>query len=295
MIFGNRLYYLAGALVLLMIVASCAYVKNSADSEAFEFAKRGIMLRNVGHLLLLQSGDSTSRVLPVKQIAENEYQLQFENKFTFQTDSLVKTIKSSLARNDASADYVVNVIGCSSPQVIFGYAVLNGNKNNVIPCSGRKQPVDCYRVNILFKNKGISARQTGYLVGGLPLLAFIGLLLFKPKRKDQIEIAAIDQPVTSDIITIGKITFDKTARNLTIGHQSIQLTVKESKLLLIFAQSPNQMIDRARLQKEIWEDEGVIVGRSLDMFISRLRKKLEADPSVKLINIHGKGFRLETL
>jgi DNA-binding response OmpR family regulator len=47
------------------------------------------------------------------------------------------------------------------------------------------------------------------------------------------------------------------------------------------------------LQKEVWEDEGVIVGRSLDMFISRLRKKFEKDPLVKIVNIHGKGYRLD--
>jgi len=68
---------------------------------------------------------------------------------------------------------------------------------------------------------------------------------------------------------------------------------KENKILLILAQSPNTVIERARLQKEIWEDEGVIVGRSLDMFISKLRKKLEIDPSIQLVNIHGKGYRLE--
>jgi DNA-binding response OmpR family regulator len=47
------------------------------------------------------------------------------------------------------------------------------------------------------------------------------------------------------------------------------------------------------LQKEIWEDEGIIVGRSLDVFISKLRKKLENDSAVKLVNIHGKGYKLE--
>ncbi|MEN0056487.1 MAG: helix-turn-helix domain-containing protein [Mucilaginibacter sp.] len=58
----------------------------------------------------------------------------------------------------------------------------------------------------------------------------------------------------------------------------------------MFAQAPNEIIDRNRLQKEVWEDEGVIVGLSLDTFISKLRKKLENDPSVKLVSIHGKGI-----
>ena len=68
---------------------------------------------------------------------------------------------------------------------------------------------------------------------------------------------------------------------------------KEAKLLSIFSVNLNEVIDRNRLQKEVWEDEGVIVGRSLDVFISKLRKKFEKDPAVKLVNIHGKGYKLE--
>jgi DNA-binding response OmpR family regulator len=52
-------------------------------------------------------------------------------------------------------------------------------------------------------------------------------------------------------------------------------------------------VERSRIQKEIWEDEGVIVGRSLDVFISKLRKKLELDERVKIVVIRGMGYRLE--
>ncbi|WP_341837298.1 helix-turn-helix domain-containing protein [Chitinophaga pollutisoli] len=64
-------------------------------------------------------------------------------------------------------------------------------------------------------------------------------------------------------------------------------------MLHIFALTPNVTISRDRLQKEIWEDEGVIVGRSPDMFISKLRKKLDPDPTVKIAVIRGKGYKLE--
>ena len=73
----------------------------------------------------------------------------------------------------------------------------------------------------------------------------------------------------------------------------IVLTSKESKLLYIFFTSPNEIIDRNILQKEVWENEGVIVTRSLDMFISKLRKKLNKDPLVNIVNIHGIGYKLE--
>ncbi|WP_394341510.1 winged helix-turn-helix domain-containing protein [Albibacterium indicum] len=74
---------------------------------------------------------------------------------------------------------------------------------------------------------------------------------------------------------------------------NIDLTRTETRLLLIFALSPNETIERSRLQKEIWEDKGVIVGRSLDIFISKLRKKLEFDPSVQIVVVRGKGYKLQ--
>lgn len=84
-------------------------------------------------------------------------------------------------------------------------------------------------------------------------------------------------------------------RKLIINENAIELTATESRILLIFALSPNKTIERSRLQKEIWEDEGIIVGRSLDMFISKLRKKLEFDPNIKIIVIRGKGYKLSII
>lgn len=78
-----------------------------------------------------------------------------------------------------------------------------------------------------------------------------------------------------------------------LNEKTIDLTGTENRVLLIFASAPNEVIERTRLQKEIWEDEGVIVGRSLDMFISKLRKKLEVDPDIKIVVIRGKGYKLE--
>lgn len=97
----------------------------------------------------------------------------------------------------------------------------------------------------------------------------------------------------SNSIQIGKYSFFNEEQYIAIDNEKIKLTTKESKLLYIFATAPNQIIDRQRLQKEVWEDEGVIVGRSLDMFISKLRKKLENDLEIRLVNIHGKGYKLE--
>jgi DNA-binding response OmpR family regulator len=136
---------------------------------------------------------------------------------------------------------------------------------------------------------GMNTAEKGYLFGGLPLLAFVGFVFLravKPRKN-------LPNDKYTKTFTLGSILFNVQERQLIINKQTIDLTGTETRLLLIFALSPNETIERSRLQKEIWEDEGVIVGRSLDMFISKLRKKLELDPNINLIVIRGKGYKLE--
>lgn len=80
---------------------------------------------------------------------------------------------------------------------------------------------------------------------------------------------------------------------LMIGHQVLALTAKEARLLQLFAKYQNQVIARDTIQKAIWEDDGYFVGRSLDVFISRLRKMLKEDPKVSIVNLHGTGYKLK--
>jgi DNA-binding winged helix-turn-helix (wHTH) protein len=263
---------------------------NMEDRDDFDISRREVLLRRIGHELLLQSGDSMSRVLPVKKIAKNEYQIGFEHDFTFQPDALVNTTRRLLAQDPLASDYVVNVLNCSNSSVAYGYAISKNRKDDIVTCIGRKQPSACYMINIKFKTLGANTAKTGYLLGSLPFLAFVGFLFLrsvKPRR------ALPEESQNTGMITLGSVLFDAKNRKLIINGQTIDLTATETRVLAIFALSPNEIIERSRLQKEIWEDEGVIVGRSLDMFISKLRKKLECDPDIKIVVIRGKGYKLE--
>jgi DNA-binding response OmpR family regulator len=133
--------------------------------------------------------------------------------------------------------------------------------------------------------------RNGYLLGSVPLLAFVGLILLRSSKPQK----ALSDDQHAKTFTLGSALFDAQLRQLTINKEIIELTGTETRLLLIFASSPNETIERRRLQKEIWEDEGIIVGRSLDMFISKLRKKLELDPNIKIAVIRGKGYKLEII
>jgi hypothetical protein len=257
-------------------------------NDDFDFARREILLRRIGHEILLQSGDSVSRVLPVKKIAKNEYQVSFENAFTFQPESLVKTTQRLLAKDPLASDYVVNVLNCANASVAYGYAISKNKKDDIVACIGRRQPIACYMINIKFKPTGIITAKNGYFLGALSFLGFVGfifLIFVKPRK------ALPDSQHA--IFTLGSMSFDAETRKLMINGKTIDMTRTETRVLRIFALSPNEAIERSRLQKEIWEDEGVIVGRSLDMFISKLRKKLEFDPNIKIVVIRGKGYKLE--
>jgi DNA-binding response OmpR family regulator len=64
-------------------------------------------------------------------------------------------------------------------------------------------------------------------------------------------------------------------------------------LLDLFCQNKNQLLPREEILEYVWGDEGVIVGRSVDVFVSRLRKKLKPDDNIKITSVHGVGYRLE--
>lgn len=273
-------------LTLLTVIICTAF---SMEDNDFDFAKREILLRKVGHELLLQSGDSTSRVLPVKKISENEYQIRFENDFSFQPDSLVNITSRLLAKDQFATYYIVNVLNCSNSSVAYGYAISKNKKDDIVACIGRRQPKSCYIINIKFKPTEIITAEHKYLLGSLSFLVFAGFIFFKSVKPRK----TLPETKNKGIYTLGSALFDTTNRKLIISGNTIDLTGTETRVLLIFASSPNKIIERSRLQKEIWEDDGVIVGRSLDMFISKLRKKLESDPNINIVVIRSKGYKLE--
>ena len=280
---GNLKYIIA--LLLLVLISLVFFVNTNSD---FDLSRREVLLRRIGHEILLQSGDSTSRVLPVKKIAENEYQISFEKEFSFVTDSLVNTTQRLLAKDYHVSDYIVNVINCDNSSVAYGYAISKNKKEDILACVGRKQPIACYKINIKFKASDVVTANYKYYLVGLAFLLLIGFIFWKLKPNKE-----LPKDLSNKQFTFGSVVFDAQKRQLEINEETIDLTATETRLLLIFATSPNETIERSRLQKEIWEDEGVIVGRSLDMFISKLRKKLELAPDINIVVIRGKGYKLE--
>lgn len=94
------------------------------------------------------------------------------------------------------------------------------------------------------------------------------------------------------ITNIGKYQFDQRNMNLVFENEKIELSSKESDLLLLLYNAANTTLERGDILKNVWGDEGNYIGRTLDVFISKLRKKLEADTNIKIVNVRGVGYKL---
>jgi DNA-binding response OmpR family regulator len=91
---------------------------------------------------------------------------------------------------------------------------------------------------------------------------------------------------------IGRFTFDTQKQVLIIDDISTKLTTKESELLSLLCAHVNEILERNFALKTIWIDDNYFNARSMDVYITKLRKHLKADPTIEIINIHGKGYKL---
>ena len=166
---------------------------------------------------------------------------------------------------------------------------------HMMPCSGRTLPVACYELIIsiynpqnhtdLNKENSALFSQSTWVAGVFGLIILAGLIwLFFFRTEEKI--------VDPNIISIGSSVFDKKNMQLSYNDQKIELSHKEAELLYLLHTSANTPVKRQVLLSQIWGDEGDYVGRTLDVFISRLRKKLQADRTVKIVNIRGVGYKL---
>ena len=94
----------------------------------------------------------------------------------------------------------------------------------------------------------------------------------------------------AEIITLGKYTFDFSNQSLTTGDKTKRITEKESDILRYLSDHRNQVIKREELLKEIWGENDYFLGRSLDVFITKIRKYLKEDPDLSIENVFGVGF-----
>jgi DNA-binding response OmpR family regulator len=113
------------------------------------------------------------------------------------------------------------------------------------------------------------------------LLMRIEAVLRRTRRENQ-----------EEIFVLGKYAFDSNKQTLTTQETVVNLTTKESELLKLLCQHPNQILERNFALKAIWKDDNYFNARSMDVYITKIRKHLADEPAIEIINIHGKGYKL---
>lgn len=270
-------------MIILILISAVAFInkKNEIPEKHIE-----IVLRDLGHQLLLTAKDSTSRVLPVRKLNENTYLVSFQNDFSFVSDTLISLVQRTFKKNALAKDYTVSLKNCKQNEAVFAFEI-NGQTGDLTPCRGRKLAVSCYVIEIeLLKKTSFNFFWLLLLLIPLSLVGFYVKNRFR-KKEEQEPIAD-----TTDYIQLASFQFYADNNVLKRENKTITLSEKETKALKIFAENINQIVEREKLMKEIWEDKGIVViSRNVDVLVSKLRKLLVDDNSIKIINVPGRGYK----
>lgn len=276
--------FVSTTIIVVISIAAVASLNTGNESPA---KHAEVVLRSIGHQLLLSAKDSSSRVLPVKKVNEHAYQISFQREFGFVSDSLINLVQRTFKKSALAKDYIVHLRNCKQNETVLAFEI-NGQSGDLTPCRGRNLEVGCYIIEIeLLKRSTFNWYWLMLLIIPLGLMGFY--------IKDKLRKKQETQPVSpnSNWIPLGRFRFYAGDNVLTIDDNNIALTDKETKALRIFAESIDRVVEREKLMKEIWEDNGIVVmSRNVDVLVSKLRKKLSHDSTIKFINVHGRGYKL---
>jgi hypothetical protein len=286
-------------LILLSIASQCFAQTDKEERHIY------VSMRMIGHEILLNSGDSISRVLPIEKNADR-YKISFDVDFQFDPEEMVSVIDRVVKEAGIASHYLVEVEHCESGEVVYSYEIGKSTQSDIIPCKSRNQPSGCYYLMFTILERQMpfafppntgseavgelshQANSPNYITIALLLILFLSLLLlffYYRKKRRRTE-------YNPDIIHIGKYQYDIRNMKLSFENKAVELSGKEADLLFLLHSFANDTVEREIILKNVWGDDGDYVGRTLDVFISKLRKKLEADSSIRIVNIRGVGYKL---
>lgn len=287
----------------LLVFVLASFLLNSvyADDDARNMEKHiEVSMRLIGHKVLLSAGDSTSRVLPITR-EDDRYKIAFDTEFELNNDILVSIASQTILETGIADGYIVEAENCETNEVVYSYEIGVINDLELATCAGRSQPKACYnlyftlldapdKLSILRNTPPITAgsteaSQVNYSLLALIVVFLIGSLFYVWKKRR-------DALLNPHLVALGNFQFDTRNAELIIDHNRTDLSAKESDLLSLLYNSANNTVSRDEILAKVWDDQGDYVGRTLDVFISKLRKKLEADSNVKIVTVHGVGYKL---
>jgi DNA-binding winged helix-turn-helix (wHTH) protein len=263
--------------------------ENSSAAEQPFADNINLALRRTAHQLLINAGDSTNRIPPVQQLNATTFLIRLERPFDY--GNLPALLQQSMDRQGITQQYNVSLLDCQSGEIQLGYSGLDFQEARTVPCTDRQQKNGCYNLRVAFVESTTPSRLvtnwTGWLIGFLLLgSAYVAWTSVPNQVKPE------PSPPTNQI-ELGQTAFCLPNQSMVVAGHPHTLTYREAKLLSLFVHHPNQLLERDFILKSVWEDEGIIVGRSVDVFVSRLRKLLQTDSSLRIVAVHGVGYRLE--
>ncbi|MFK8161163.1 MAG: helix-turn-helix domain-containing protein [Lewinella sp.] len=261
-----------------------------------------LALRQIGHDYLSGLGDHHSTIPPVVHRPDGSLFLQLERHVDYDTIGMITA--SVFDHFEITDGYTLSLEDCDTGEVFLGgfwkgpnSSALSGNGFQVA-CAERDQPVRCASLSISFPPPAepLSGPLPWVLVGLGCLLMIAGPAWQRLQSSPTVsppEAEGIAQ--NSDVQRLSNnCIFSLTEQSLIIGEVSHELTYREAKLFGFLATNTNQVLDRETIHDAVWGEEGIMVGRSLDVFISRLRKKITGADGVEIQTVHGVGYRLKS-
>ena len=252
--------------------------------------RRLAAMRTIGHEVLLDVGDKDSRVLPVRKTVDG-YSIQLAQPWTFQADPVIAIVDSIVTQLDSTLAFSVAIEHDASCEIVHNFTAGGNFGGEFLACSGRLYDKDFYTIHVTLYDPSELVTPDSFRLASSPgamiiliLLSIMGVVYFVKSKWTN----STDPQMTP----IGGYLFDQNRMRLSYGEQNIDLSYKETHLLALLHASANETLSRDQIQKVVWDDEGHYVGRTLDVFISKLRKKLALDPNVRIVNIRGVGYRL---
>ncbi len=279
-----------------IISISLIFILSFATLHAEEVQADKINLairRSLDHMLRA-AHDSTTRIPIIQRINDSTW--QSEEMSFLDYDKLPTLLQESFDIYNIKDNYHVAIKSCNSNEIFLGYIKFDLIDTSNTPCSGRTRNDNCQILEIQFSNlksfQLIASNKKWYIIFPL-LLALLGLIYkLRIKATSSNESQKLK---LKNIIQIGHTKLDTSIHQLSYKEKIQKLTYREAKLLQYFIDHQGEILDRETLLQNVWGDEGIQVSRSLDVFVSRIRKYIQDDNSIEITTIHGVGYRLDLL
>jgi hypothetical protein len=268
-----------------------------------------IAMRMIGHQIMLWEGNSTDAIPPIVIEDPASYRINFSSEFQFEPQKLVAFIANVMQDYKVAENYRVQVRECEKDSIIYSYQIGGKDSLDIIPCLGRVQERSCYYLIVKILNSEsdlLVARWSEmnsspmpsesntkpYVIAILTGLAFLGLWFLRQSKKVKEGVILNEDATIGAVKKLGQTQFNRLNFSLSYNEQKTELSAKESDLLEFLAKHLNERVEKDKILKAVWGDDGDYVGRTLDVFISKLRKKLAVDKSIRIVNIRGIGYQL---